>query len=220
MLATPPTQHPLRPDPLLPRASTGSAAAGQLRLGENGSVSNPYAPPDDRPSPSAAPETPESGPGHRPGPEAGWGIPPAHRPAAPPPHDPPPPDPAKVATIVRSTRTFAALMLAAVLTSSFPVPWQAAGLVFTVLALVVGVRALVQAVRAHVRGALTGMLVGGVGLSAFWLVVSVAMSMMWPVYLERQDCLAGALTITARQECEAQFEDSMDEWMKRFETRR
>ena len=184
-------------------------------------MSNPYAPPDDRPTHGAAPasgtherDDPEPGPAQQQGPQAGWGLPPAQRPVAPPPHETPAPDPEQVAAITRSARTFAALMLAAVLTSSFPVPWQAAGLAFTVLALVVGARALVRAVRARVRGALTGMLIGGVGLAAFWLVVSSAMALMWPLYLDRQECLAGALTISARQECETRFKESVDEWLQ------
>lgn len=218
----------------------GGARGG---VGENVGVSNPYAPPEDRPSsapddgaasqgapqPGAPqPGTPPHGapqqghptaPGGQPGPEAGWGMPPGQRPVAPPSRDTTPPDPEQVAALARQGRTFAALMVAAVLTSSFPVPWQAAGLVFTVLALVVGVRALIRAIRLRVRGTLTGLLIGGVGVSAFWFVVSIGMALMWPIYVDRQECLAGALTISARQECETQFRQSVEEWVERFETR-
>lgn len=146
-------------------------------------------------------------------------MPPGQVPVAAPGPHPPEPDPEGTARAGRLGRTFAALLLAAVLTGTFPVPWQAAGLVFGVLALVVGVRALVVAVRARQRGALTGMLAAGLAVSAMWLVVSLGMTLMWPAQLDRQRCLAGALTISARQACEAQFEQDLDEWRTRIEDR-
>ncbi|UJP39703.1 hypothetical protein [Cellulomonas palmilytica] len=171
-------------------------------------MSNPYAPPDDRPGA----DTPERRtPPHAP--EPGWGVPPAQQPVAPPPRETPPPSPETVKDVARQVRLFAVLMLATLLTGTFPVPWQAASLVFCVLALVVGIRALVRAVRGRVRGAMTGLLAGGTGLAAFWLVVSGGMILMWPLYLDRQECLAGALTVSARHECEATFEKSVQDWL-------
>jgi len=178
-------------------------------VGENAPVSNPYAPPDpsDAPAPGAGPDSPSPAPG--------WGVPPAQRPVVPPPpRETPPPDPAAVAAVARQTRTFAVLMLATLLTSTFPVPWQAASLVFGVLALVVGIRALVRAFRTRVRGAMTGMLAGGTALAVFWLMVSAGMALMWPIHLDRQECLAGALTVTARHECDAAFEKATQDWLK------
>ncbi len=182
-------------------------------MGENAGVSNPYAPPDDRPG-ADAPERRTPPREHQRGPEPGWGVPPAQRPVAPPPRQTPPPDPAVVVDVARRTRTFAVLMLATLLTGTFPVPWQGASLVFGAIALVVGIRALVRAVRGHVRGAMIGLLAGGTGLTAFWLVVSAGMTLMWPLYLDRQECLAGALTVSARHECEATFERSVQDWLE------
>jgi len=213
-------------------------------VGDNAGVSNPYAPPEDRPSGSAAPGSrgdaapgtpPDAphGPPHAPGPP-GWVV--AHPPRAPHPdqhgtpgHDRPPrgrsprdlrpPDPERVALVARHARTFAALLLAAVLTATFPVPWQVASLGFTVLALVVGLRTLVLAFRGRVRGPMTAMLAGGVAVAAFWLVTSLGMTLLWPAYLDRQECLTGALTVTARHDCESRFQDALQDRLKDFQER-
>lgn len=213
-------------------------------MGDNAGVSNPYAPPEDRPSGDAAPgsrggaapggptDAPH-GPPYAPG-QHGWVV--ARPPGAPHPdqHGAPghdrsprgrsprdlrPPDPERVALVARHARTFAALLLAAVLTATFPVPWQVASLAFTVLALVVGLRALVLAFRGRVRGPMSAMLAGGVAVAAFWLVTSLGMTLLWPAYLDRQECLAGALTVTARHQCENQFQDSLQDRLKNLQER-
>ncbi|AEI11445.1 hypothetical protein Celgi_0926 [Cellulomonas gilvus ATCC 13127] len=192
-------------------------------MGQNAGVSNPYAPPDEqaprRPEdrgdargPHGAPPAP---PAHGPaGPQ--WGMPPGQQPTAPPPPHPEPPDPELVARAARLGRVFAALLLAGVITGTFPVPWQAASLVFGVLALVVGGRALLVALRSRQRGLLTGMLAAGLGITAMWVVVALGMTLMWPAQLDRQRCLAGALTITAERTCEAQFEQDLTDWRERL----
>jgi hypothetical protein len=106
---------------------------------------------------------------------------------------------------------FGVLLLAAVITSTLPLPWQAASLVFVGGALVVGVRALALAWRGGVRGAVLPML--GLGLASAGLVAVTVLSLLavWPQQLERQECLAGAVTIAATERCEAQFRRALEE---------
>jgi hypothetical protein len=106
---------------------------------------------------------------------------------------------------------FGVLLLAAVLTSTLPLPWQVASLLFVAAALVVGIRALVRAWRGGVRGAVLPML--GLGLASAGLVAVTVLSLLavWPQQLQRQECLADAVTIAATERCEAQFRRSLEE---------
>jgi hypothetical protein len=199
-------------------------------------VGNPYAPPSgDRRDPEALPAGAEGRPGAgeppaSPGPQ-GW--PPHHGP----PQGPPPPsgyaqrppsphgsgqpvpqrpsrpdpDPAAVRATSRRVLHFGMLLLAAVLTTTLPLPWQAASLAFVIAALVVGIRAFVLAWRAGVRGVVLPMLGLGVASAGLVAVTVLSLLVVWPQQLERQECLAGAVTIAATERCEAEFRRSLEE---------
>lgn len=120
---------------------------------------------------------------------------------------------------VRLTLEMALLLLGAELTRTLDLPWRVAGVVFSVLAVVQGVRAL-RAVRAHRRahpdvqalGPAGGVLlvlgvVVGVGLT----VVQVAMLALWPLVAEQEDCRDRALTRVALERCDDALVDRLEE---------
>ncbi len=200
-------------------------------MGENAEVSNPYAPPDPNRPPV---RDPERGGAHPPTDLPSAGNPPTdlphalphtdhpptdHPPTGEPPSARPPGDPAGAERASRLARVFAALVLAGVVSTTFPVPWQAANLAFGLGALVVGVWALVVAVRARVRGAMPGLLGVGVVVAAFWLLFSFAGLLLWSATSERQQCLDGALTQTARAQCDSGYTSDVDELRERLERR-
>ncbi|MFC4615196.1 hypothetical protein ACFO3K_10785 [Cellulomonas algicola] len=196
-------------------------------------MSNPYAPPEDRPR-AAAPD--DGGPdAARPGTAPTAGGPtgpgdasqgaPDHRgtgPAGPPTGPRPvpteaerreaaaaPPDPAGTLKAAEQSRTVGVLLLGSVLVATLPMPWRVAAALFALAGLVLGVRALVTAVRARARGGLPAMLAVLVTMSAVWsLAVLTALSIS-PLLQEREDCMAGALTITAQKQCEHAFTDGL-----------
>lgn len=169
-------------------------------------MSNPYAPPEDRPrtDDGAAPQpTPVPGP-------------PAHAPDGRPPLVPVPteaprerrePDPAEVLRTAQRARTAGVLLVASVLVVGLPVPWQAAALPFALAAFVLGIRALVGAVRSRAQGALPAVLALLVGLAGMWVSLTAGTLLMWQVQTAHQECMAGALTVTAQQRCQ----DALDE---------
>ncbi|GEL94539.1 hypothetical protein [Cellulomonas composti] len=203
--------------------------------------------PDTPPQPDQPqPDQPQHGPaqqghassGQQPGsapPSGGWTVPPylqtppqgpvSQEPAShgqTPPHEPGQARPVDAAGVARArgiARTFAFLVLAGVLTGLFPVPWSGVSLVFAAAAIVVGIRALVVALRAGARGSLPVMLGVATASAAGWLVISLALTLLWPLQIERQDCLAGALTLTAQQRCEIAFEQGVKDWRTEFEER-
>jgi len=197
-------------------------------MGENAGVSNPYAPPEDRRRPtdddSGAHETgpsapPASGPGH--GPDQGQNPPHAPQleltpsgrngltPPGATPHPTIPTEPVGAERARRSARLFGIFLLGAVALNTLPEPARAVALPFVIAAAVFGIRALVLASRAHVRGGLVPMLAGGVAISVVWALYLGTLVVIWPMIADREECMAGALTATATDECTQTFEDDV-----------
>ncbi|MEZ0448421.1 hypothetical protein [Cellulomonas sp. ICMP 17802] len=165
-------------------------------------MSNPYAPPEDRPRP------PDGDRADVPVAQLPW-PPPAPR-AVPAEPARTPPDPEQVARAQSLTRLFGVLVLSSVLVATLPLPWQAAGLVFALGALVVGVRALVVSVRAR-AGGLTPMIAVGVVIALFWSFLLILQLALWPMQQAKQECLQGALTISAQNACAAQYDKAVQD---------
>ncbi|MFC3689383.1 hypothetical protein [Aquipuribacter hungaricus] len=110
----------------------------------------------------------------------------------------------------RLTLEMALLLLGAQLAWGLDLPWRVASLVFAVLSLVQGLRAL-AALRRHRRanpthqamGPAGGVLVAlGVAVAAAMTLVQVAMLAVWPVVAEQDSCRERALTRTAEARCD------------------
>lgn len=177
---------------------------------ENARVSNPYAPPkegaarpDLRPDASRTPRAPGDGPG-APGPQGPGGT----RPPVPPRE---PPDPDQVRRASRQLLHFWLLVLGAVVTIALPLPWKAGALVLVGAALVVGGRALVTTWRARLPGLMLPMIVAGLAFTGLIGTALLGMISMWPLFQEREDCLRGALTVSAQAECESAFMDELSD---------
>ncbi|MFF2268913.1 hypothetical protein ACFVTZ_11610 [Cellulosimicrobium cellulans] len=198
-------------------------------------MGNPYAPPrpdapqQPRPEP---PQPPEEGarpdapvpPGTGPGPGAplpppppGWPdlhAPADRRPPAPP--EPPEPDPELARQATRRVLHFGLLLLAVIVVSTMPFPWQAVSLALALGAIVVGIRALVAVWRARVRGALVPALGIGVGLSAMLALQMVSTLVTWDVALAHQQCLDGAITVSAEKRCDVERTQALEEKFARW----
>jgi len=198
------------------------------RRGANAVVGNPYAPPGENARPTPPPPTPPSPAPERPGPGPGdrqdgpspdrW--PGALRPG--PPQQPRAPRPAAdveaTRTAARRTLHFFALILAAVLTSSLPLPWQVGSFGFVLVGIVVGIRALVLAWRAGVRGGVLAALGTGLAMAGMVALAMMTLLAVWPQQLERQRCLAQAVTISATQRCETEFQESIERLVPQRQT--
>ncbi|WP_199424672.1 hypothetical protein [Actinotalea solisilvae] len=133
------------------------------------------------------------------------------RPPAPPrpPVQPARSDPEAVRRASRQVMHFGLLLLGTLVVSPLGLAGQVASLALAVAAVVVGIRALLAVWRAGVRGALVPVL--GVGLGfALVLVLSLAtMLALWPLQAELQECLGDALTISAREQCQDDFQENL-----------
>jgi len=166
-------------------------------------VGNPYAPPE----PGAPlPERPASPPpaarrGEQAADDSGPGQP--GGPAGP---DAREPDPEKVRDAARLVLRFTLLSLAGLLCLQVPVPWQAAGLLFTGAALYFGFKALRRVLAARARRGLLVSTVVGLVMTSLLMVMHVMFLVVWPAQLERQQCLDRALTVRAQEKCQQDYE--------------
>ena len=148
-------------------------------------MGNPYAPPDpNRPPPSRT-------------------DPPHQEPRS---SERPPPDPATAREVSRSVGRFALLMLAGLLCVQLPVPWQAAGILFTTAGLVVGARTVRRAVTGRLRAPVVLWLSLGLAMGALMLLLQLGMLAVWPAAMQMQECQEEALTLSAQEDCREAYE--------------
>lgn len=135
---------------------------------------------------------------------------PARPPAPPAPAPAPAPiDDATAASLVRLVGTFVALLLAALATTTLPLPLRVGSMVFTVAAIVVGARALVLTRRTTAREQLSLVLMFGIAFSVLTGMSMLGTFILWPVEMAHQECLSRAVTIGATDRCERIYEDAV-----------
>ncbi len=167
-------------------------------------MSNPFAPPSSSgrgadPPPRGSP-TPGGGPppqGRPPGPPAR-----PRRPAA---------TPEQIRTAARRAFAAAACTVGALLATGLPLPGPALGAALAVAGVVLGIRALVAAAATGQHRTLLPVIVVGLVVSLFSLVSAASLIATWPIQQERQACMARALTVSARDACEADYQRAVEE---------
>lgn len=183
-------------------------------------MSNPYAPPE--PGTGAPPDRstpPDRGaPPVPPGPRDPARRPQRQQPAGPPPAPVRPPDPEALARARRLSWSFSLLLLASIVAGTFPVPWVLVSFVLVVATLVVGVRAVLAVNRA---GSANAPLVAVLGVGLFLCVASllgaVQLALTWDLQLERQQCAAEAITVSAQTGCAASFEKGVEQRLQQLQ---
>ena len=198
--APPAAEQPAAEQPGPGQPVSGQPGSGHSAAGQSGS---------DQPGPGRpSPDNPASGrPADRPGSDR-W--PGALHPAPPPTPPRPPVSPEVTKATARRALHFFALLLAAVVTSSLPLPLQVGSLLFVLVAIVVGVRTLVMAWRAGVRGGVLFALASGVAMAGMVALAMTLLLALWPQQMELQRCRASAVTISATQQCETEFQESIE----------
>ena len=119
----------------------------------------------------------------------------------------------------RDVRLVGVLLLALIIASVQPLPFSLAGIPFGVLTVLLAVRALGRLGRlrragGRPRGQLA--LSAGMGLAAVVTATLLSQAVTYPVAAEREECLAGAVTNVARQICEDQHRERLEDWRDRI----
>lgn len=94
------------------------------------------------------------------------------------------------------------LLLATLLSASFPLPWKVLGIVFGLAALTVGIIALVGLIRQKAPTLLRISTTVGLVASLFLTMGTGAAVLLWPVTAQYEECMATALTSKAQRQCE------------------
>ncbi|MBX9243917.1 hypothetical protein ICW40_03735 [Actinotalea ferrariae] len=131
-----------------------------------------------------------------------------------PPAPPAPPtrsDPEAVRRAHRQVMHFGLLVLATIVVAPLALPGQVASLLLAVAAVVVGIRALLAVVRAGMRGVLVPLLGLGLGFALIMVLSLATMLALWPLQEELRQCLGDALTIAAQDQCQVEFQRSLEE---------
>jgi hypothetical protein len=186
-----------------------------VRVGDNAGVSNPYAPPEDRP------RQPEGDQDRAPGQTPRQPTPtrPHSWQQGTPTPSPVPTDPAGAARAGRIARAFALTVLASVLVSLLRLPFSLVAGAIGFASLAIGAWALVVAGRAHVRGSLPVMLVAGLVVAFLWSIAMASPLFALRAELDRQTCLDGALTVSAKTSCETAYQKAVKEQRDRLQQR-
>lgn len=101
---------------------------------------------------------------------------------------------------------FGLLVLCSLVCSSLRLPWQAAALLFSVAAVVVGVMAVAAVARARTHRGSVVFTAVGVVLAGLLALSQAAALVFWPIQADLQECLDEALTPTAERECRSDYE--------------
>lgn len=116
-----------------------------------------------------------------------------------------PPDPAAAKRASRLSLRFVLLLLATMLCAGLPVPWQLASLATVTGALVVGGMAIHATWLAGRRGGAIPVLAAAMALALVTGVSLIGSLAFWDEQVERQRCLTAAVTISAREACDARY---------------
>jgi hypothetical protein len=83
--------------------------------------------------------------------------------------------------------------------------------VLALATMVFGVRALVAVRRARLRGPVLAVTVGATLVAGLMMLDVLAALVLWPLPLQAQQCSRDALTISAKNLCDAQFQRGVTE---------
>lgn len=122
-----------------------------------------------------------------------------------------PPSPEVVKKLSRSTLRFGAALILSLLASQLPLPYTLVAPVLIIATVVLGVIALRGSWAISPRNLMTPMLIAGIAMALMMSVTVASKFILWPIEMERQECVAYAITNTAQAECEAAYQQALTE---------
>jgi hypothetical protein len=121
--------------------------------------------------------------------------------------------------IGRRMSRFLVLVLATLVTSSLPLPWQAGSLAFAIVTIVEGIRTLRAVWRTGLRERLAPLLIFGLALTALMTLSMGVTFAFWPIQLAHQECVSRAVTISSQEQCDVDFQDALNARLTEFRNR-
>lgn len=107
------------------------------------------------------------------------------------------------------------LVLAAVLTFTYPLPFKLAAAGFAIAAIVWSVRYIIAVVRAKQKRSISLGVLGGL-LSLYLVFSTLSSVVLWPVQSAYEECVRDAITQQAELACASEYEDGLGTWFKQI----
>ena len=108
---------------------------------------------------------------------------------------------------VQYVRIFWLLVVATLLSSNLVLPWKLVPIALGTAAIVVGIMALVKAVRARMRPTLPVLISVGLVVTFITTLGLGAMALLWDQTVTYESCMRGAITYEAVESCESDYLD-------------
>lgn len=105
------------------------------------------------------------------------------------------------------------LVLASVLTFTYPLPFKLAAIGFAIAAVVWSVRYIRAVVRAKQRRNMSLGILGGL-LSVYLIFSALSSVVLWPVQSAYEECLRDAITQQAQLSCSSEYQSGLSSWFK------
>lgn len=119
----------------------------------------------------------------------------------------------------RKVLWFGGLLLLTLFVQTLDLPWRLLTVLTGGAAAVFGVIALVAAWKARMRGLTIPAVVIGIVMSSVMALSTLLLLFIWQIEIDHQDCVNGAITVSARDTCDTTYQQDFEEWRKNMESR-
>lgn len=119
----------------------------------------------------------------------------------------------------RRVLQFGGLLLLTLLVQALDLPWRMLSVLTGTAAAVFGIIALVSAWKAGLRGLTIPAVVVGTVMSIMMAFSTLLLIFIWQIEIDHQDCVHGAITVSARDTCDQTYKEDFNSWRKDMEKR-
>ncbi|WP_413335908.1 hypothetical protein ACH82I_04950 [Brevibacterium sp. GP-SGM9] len=127
----------------------------------------------------------------------------------------PTPDEEKQAAPARHGLVLILLILASVLTFTYPLPFKLAAIAFAIAAVVWSVRYIIAVVRTKQKRNMSLGILGGL-LSIYLIFSTMSSVVLWPVQTKYEECVRDAITQQAQLSCTSDYQTGLGDWFKQI----
>ncbi|GAA1866225.1 hypothetical protein [Brevibacterium marinum] len=128
---------------------------------------------------------------------------------------PPTPEEERQAAPARHGLILILLILASVLTFTYPLPFKLAAIAFAVAAVVWSIRYIIAVVRTKQKRNMSLGILGGL-LSIYLIFSTLSSVVLWPVQSKYEECVRDAITQQAQLSCTTEYQTGLGDWFKQL----
>ncbi|MCD1284263.1 MULTISPECIES: hypothetical protein [unclassified Brevibacterium] len=127
----------------------------------------------------------------------------------------PTPDEEKQAAPARHGLVLILLILASVLTFTYPLPFKLAAIAFAIAAVVWSIRYIIAVVKTKQKRNMSLGILGGL-LSIYLIFSTMSSVVLWPVQTKYEECVRDAITQQAQLSCTSDYQTGLGDWFKQI----